>query len=264
MEERGPRAKAGASGRPRPLSPGTFYRRHMRRAVLTVGAIALMVLGVALFFFVVAAVFDVAKPGFTGMRWMSLLSSDGGGPVTEYVPELDAHPSVDRVVSADLVYALDMVLPPMYLVTPLETYAVAAEEIPFLVELNQLTLAEGKLPAPGSNQIVIPWAAAENRGLSVGDVLGVAGSLPYEGAPVLPSGLVVSGIFAPAADPDHELWMSFMSREFIEKTPGAWQTMPALLLAAEPGRKDELDAWLEDGIDGRGVTVRTFGKQQAS
>lgn len=264
MERRGPRSKAGAAGRPRPLSPATFYRRHIRRAVLTVGAIALMVLGVALFFFVVAAVFNVAKPGFTGMRWMSLVVSDGGGPVAEYVPGLEADPSVARVIPADLVYAIDMVLPPMYLVTPLETYAVAAEDIPYLAELNRLILAEGALPEPGSNQIVIPWAAAKNRGLSVGDVLGVSGKLPYEDAPVLPSGLVVSGIFEPADDPDGEVWMSFMSREFIESDPGQWKAMPALLVAAAPGRKDELDARLTGEIDGGGATVRTYGKQQAS
>jgi ABC-type lipoprotein release transport system permease subunit len=264
MEGSGPRMKSGAFSRPSPLSSATFYRRHVRRAVLTVGAIALMVLGIALFFFVVAAVFGVAKPGFAGMRWMSMLTSDGGEPVPEYVPELESNPAVERVVPADLVYALDMLMPPMYLVSPLETYAVAAGEIPYLVELNRLTLAEGELPAAGSNQIVIPWAAARNRGLSVGDELGVAGSLPYADAPILPSGLVVSGIFAPAEDQAEEVWMSFMSREFIESDPGGWKAMPALLVAAEPGRKDELDAWLEDGIDGGGVTVRTFGRQQAS
>jgi ABC-type lipoprotein release transport system permease subunit len=263
MEGNGPRRNKNESSRPRPLAPDTFYRRHGRRAALTIGAIALMVLGVALFFFVVAAVFDVTKPGFTGLRWMSLVSSDGTDSVAELAPELETHPAVERVIPVDLVHALGLILPPMNSNNPMETYAVAAGDIPYLADLNHLTLAEGRLPEMGSNEIVIPWAAAKNRGLAVGDVLGEAGSLPYENAPVLPSGLVVTGIFAPAADPADEMWMSFMSREFLAESRGGWNAVPALLVTAKPGEKDALDAWLESGIGGEGVTIRTYGKQQA-
>jgi len=263
MEGEARRAKAGAASRPRPLDAATFYQRHRRRAALTVGATALMVLGVALLVFIMMAVFDVTKPGGANLKSMSLVASNGAGLDPGLVERIRSYPATEKVIPAYSLYPLDIVIPPVSTNYPVETYAVTAGDMAYLVDLYQLKLAEGRLPPAGSNGIVLPWALAKNRNLAVGDVLGDGNHPVYTGAPVLPAKLAVSGIFAPASDPNEETWLSFMSLEFIEPSRNDWKTGLSLIVTSRPGQKAALDAWLESEIGGEGISVRTYGKYQA-
>jgi hypothetical protein len=131
------------------------------------------------------------------------------------------------------------------------------------VELYSLKLAEGHLPRRGSNEIVIPWTAAKNRNIHVGDVIGDRDYPIYPDAPALPSELVVSGIFARAEDQDQDVWLSFMSREYVDDYRHDWKTDLSLLIVPKAGQKETLDAWLESQIAGESRTVLTYGNQQA-
>ena len=82
------------------------------------------------------------------------------------------HPAVERLIPATMISPLDLVVPFIRDNSPLETYAVTAEDMAYLVDLYGLELAEGHLPHPNSNEVVIPWTAAKNRSLHVGDVIG--------------------------------------------------------------------------------------------
>jgi len=137
------------------------------------------------------------------------------------------------------------------------------EDMTYLVELYDLELAEGRLPRPNTNDLVIPWAAARNRNLQVGDVIGDRDHPIYPDAPMLPSELVVSGIFAPAEDPAQDTWWRFMSQEFVNAYQGRWNTALSLIIVPKAGQKAVLDAWLESQIAGDGRSVFTYGGQQA-
>jgi ABC-type lipoprotein release transport system permease subunit len=177
--------------------------------------------------------------------------------------EIRAHPAVERTIPMHLLAPVEMSVPLLLYGYPVETFAVTAEDMAYLVDLYGLQLAEGRLPRPNTNEIVIPWAAAQNRDIQVGNVIGDQANPIYPGAPTLPSELVVSGIFGPAANPADETWFSFISQEFVDSYRSDWRMELSLIIVPKTGQKEALDAWLEDEIAGERRTVRTFGKQQA-
>jgi hypothetical protein len=133
----------------------------------------------------------------------------------------------------------------------------------YLVDLYHLKLAEGRLPRPNSNEVVLSWAQARNRGLQVGDVIGNRDHPIYQDAPTLPSDLVVSGIFAQAEKPAQDTWLSFMPLEFIDAYRSDWKTDLSLFVVPKAGQKGALDAWLENEIASNQREVSTYGKTQA-
>jgi ABC-type lipoprotein release transport system permease subunit len=133
----------------------------------------------------------------------------------------------------------------------------------YLAKLYGLELADGHLPRPNTNDIVIPWTVAQNRGVQVGDVIGDPARPIHPNAPTLPSELVVSGIFNPAETYADETWFSLTSLEFVEKYPDLWKTDLSLIVVPKAGQKAALDAWLESTIAGERRLVFTHDNQLA-
>jgi len=158
---------------------------------------------------------------------------------------------------------LGIFVPPIAPTYPLEAYGVTAEDMAYLMELYGLPLNEGRLPRPNSNEIVIPWTVAQNRGIQVGDVIGNRDHPVHLDAPTLPSELVVSGVFAQAEDFTDDNWLSFMSLEFAENHPDSWKVNLSLVIVPKTGQKAVLDGWLESEIAGERRLVFTYGNQQA-
>jgi ABC-type lipoprotein release transport system permease subunit len=254
----------GRSGRlPRPLAPTTFYRRHKRRAAVLIVAMALMIVGTALLVFMAGAVMNAMQPPVNGLSRMSLVSPKGSPLEETVMAQVREHPATERVVPVHIISPLDIAMPLMLYGFPVEAYAVTAEDMAFLVELYGLQLEEGHLPRPNTNEIVIPWAAAKNRDIQVGDVLGDLVHPIYSDAPTLPSELVVSGIFAPAENPAEDTWFSFISQEYVDDHRSQWGTDLSLIVVPEAGQKTALDAWLENEMAGERRTVLTYDNQQA-
>jgi hypothetical protein len=252
-----------AKSLPRPLASTTFYQRHSRRAVLLIGTIALMIVGTALLVFILEASTDAMRPPVNGLKQTSLVSPRRQPLETTVMAQIRAHPAVERTIPIHMLAPVEISVPLLLYGFPVETYAVTAEDMAYLVDLYGLELAEGDLPRPNTNEIIIPWAAAQNRDIQVGDVIGDYAHPIYPDAPTLPSELVVSGIFGPAEDPTEDTWFSFMSQEFIDSYRSDWKTDLSLVIVPKGGQKAALDAWLENEIAGERRTVRTYGEQQA-
>ncbi len=252
-----------AESLPRPLASITFYRRHKRRAAVLIGAMALMIVGTALIVFVIGTVWDGALPVLANLSQTSRVSPKGLPLEATEVAQIRAHPAVERAIPATIISPLGLVLPLIRDHSPIETYAVTPEDMTYLVELYRLELEEGHLPRPNSNQIVIPWTAAKNRNLQVGDVIGDPDHPIYPDAPPLPAELVVSGIFARADDPAEDVWLSFMSQAFIDSQGSDWKIDLSLILVPKVGQKETLDAWLESQIAGENRDVTTYSQQKA-
>jgi putative ABC transport system permease protein/lipoprotein-releasing system permease protein len=255
--------KGRVTSRPRPLAAATFYLRHKRRAVLLTGATALMILAVALLFFGLSMFFGMLDPHLANLRHMSLVSPNGVELDPTIIAQIRAHPLVERVIPAYTVVPFGLVLPPINPDYPVVAYSVRAEDMAYLVDLFRLKLAEGRLPRPNSNEIVLSWAQAKNRSLRVGNLIGNRDHPIYQGAPTLPSDLVVSGIFAPAENPAQHTWLSFMSLEFVDSYPSSWKTDLSLLVVPRTGQKTALDAWLENEIASDQREISTYGKNRA-
>jgi ABC-type lipoprotein release transport system permease subunit len=254
----------GSGSPPRPLAPAVFYRRHKSQALALIGATALMIMGTALFVFIAEIFDDARQPMLNHLRQMSLVSPGGGGPMDEAVArDLRALPAAERIAPAYVFSALGIDIPPVTSNYPGETYAVSAEDLAYLVDLFGLELAEGRLPRPGTNELVIPWAFARNRGLRLGDVVGDAGNPLYPDAPALPSALTVCGIFRPAESYAEENWLSFISLEFVEARREEWTAPLSLIVVPRAGQKASLDASLERELGGGTLRVLTYGKETA-
>lgn len=248
---------------PRPLASTTFYQRHTRQAAVLIGATALMILGTSMFIFALEAFDDARQPLLTHLRRVSLVSPGALTLETAVIAQIRAHPAVERAIPVIVFSPLGIFVPPTAPNYPVEAYGITAEELTYLVDLYGLELAEGHLPRPNTNDIVIPWTVAQNRGIRVGDVIGDRAHPVHPDAPTLPSELVVSGIFAPAENFADDVWLSFTSLEFVEKYPDTWKADLSLIVVPRAGQKAALDAWLESQIAGERRLVFTYGNQQA-
>ncbi len=262
-ERSGQGVKAHVTSLPRPLAAATFYQRHKRRAVLLTGATALMILGVALLFFGLAMFFGMLNPQLANLSYMSLVSPNSVELDPAVIAQIRTHPTVERVIPVYTVLPLGLVLPPINPDYPVVVYSAGAEDMAYLVDLYHLKLAEGRLPRPNSNEIVLSWAQAKNRSLQVGDVIGNRDHPIYQDAPTLPSDIVVSGIFAQAENPAQDTWLSFMSLEFVDSYQSDWKTDLSLFVVPKAGQKAALDTWLENEIASRQREVSTYGTETA-
>ncbi len=248
---------------PRPLASMTFYQRHKGQAAVLIGAMALMIVGTAIFIFGLETFDDARRPLLNHLRWVSLVSPNALPLETTMIAQIRAHPAVERAIPVTVFSPFGILMPPIAPNYPLEAYGVTAEDMAYLARLYGLELADGHLPRPNTNDIVIPWTVAQNRGIQVGDVIGNRAHPIHPDAPTLPSELVVSGILAPAKDPTDDVWLSFMSFEFAEKYPDSWKTDLSLIVVPKAGQKAALDVWLESQMDGDRYLVFTYSNQQA-
>jgi ABC-type lipoprotein release transport system permease subunit len=262
-KQAGRAARVRAERLPRPLAVTTFYQRHARRAATLIGAMALMIVGTALLVIAIGTVWDAVLPVLATLNRTSRVSPKSLPLEAAEIAQIRAHPAVERAIPVAIISPFGLTMPLIRDNSPLETYGVTAEDMTYLVELYGLELAEGRLPRPNTNEIVIPWTAAKNRNLQVGDVIGDRDHPIYPDAPALPSELVVSGIFVRAENLADDTWLSFMSLEFINSYRSDWKTDLSLVIVPKAGQKATLDAWLESQIAGERRTVLTYVKQQA-
>ena len=261
-------ASASSHGRskssPRPLAPATFYRRHRRRAVLLTSGMGLMILAVVLFIFALALSADAREPFLGYLSRVSIVRS----PVydqsldPDVVARVEAHPAVERVIPmAERVSMLRVTIPPLT-GADASPFGVYAEDMAYLVKMYGLELKSGRLPRPGTNEMVIPESLAQNRDLEVGDVIGDPERPAYPGAPSLATQFVISGIFARPAAPEDGTGLGFFSLEFLEsQEAGDVPDLPPLILVPKAGQKDALDDWLENELAGADASVLTHRQQ---
>jgi len=259
MEAQGHRRAVERSST-RPLSSRTFYLRHRRRGIMLVVGMALMILGVAFPVFLTSVVIDGLEPSFEYLRYVSRVSP-GTGPAVDpgVTAQIRSHPAVARVVPAVRLW-LSVLVPPGS-GDAVNIYGVAEDELPALMDLFGMHLAEGRLPSPRSNEIVISEAVARNRGLRVGDTIGRPVQESDEADPLIsddiPTEMVVVGLLSP-----DDLWLGLASFEYLESHELTSSRPVHLLVLPAEGRKDELDAWLEESVASAQTDVDTYGTQR--
>jgi ABC-type lipoprotein release transport system permease subunit len=247
----------------RPLASWTFYRRHKQRAVLSTGAMALMIIAVVMFIFLLTATRHAQTAYLGNLSRMSLVFSASSSRLDPgVISQVRTHPTVERAIPFVQYTMLSILIPPgeSSYISPFGVYA---EDMAYLVELYGLELAQGSLPRPHTNEIVIPQAVAQNRDLQVGDVIGDPERPAYPGASsiVLPTPFVISGIFAQPSTGE-ENWLSFVSLEFMASHKALdipEDVIYPLIVVPKDGQKAALDDWLENELAGDAVQVRTYG-----
>jgi len=231
---------------------------------MLVGSMALMIVAVALFIFALAVGADAQEPFLGYLGRISIVRSRG---IIEdldpgVVARIEALPVVERVIPvAPRSHMLGVYIPPF---TTMEAspFGVYEEDMAYLLELYGLELDQGRLPRQGNNEMVIPYALAQNRDLQVGDIIGAPDQPAYPGAPSLPVEFVVSGVFGPARTSADGAGLGFISLEFLEKNqPFPLPDALPRIVVPKPGRKKALDDWLENELNGADASVLTHRQE---
>jgi ABC-type lipoprotein release transport system permease subunit len=238
-----------------PLSSWTFYLRHRRRGIMLAASMVLMILGIAFPVFILSASANAMEPDFAHLRYVSQVSAARGGALDpNAATQIRAHPAVARIIPAVLTQ-LRVTVPPGG-EAEVDIYGVAEDDLRALMALFELDLVEGRLPRPRSNEVVIPRAAALNRGLRVGDKIGQPiqeAQINLMGEDDIPMEMEIVGLLN-----RDDLWIGLSSRAYLESheltaaRPSLWLIVPL------DGRKAELDAWLEGSIASSQVRVSTY------
>ena len=249
---------------PKPLAPATFYKRHRRQVVLLVSGMGLMITAVVLIVFALAVGADAQEPLLGYLSRISIVRSPGivQGLDPGVVARVKTHPAVERVIPvAPRNHLFGIHIPP-FTSAEASPFGVYAEDMAYLVELYDLDLKEGRLPRPGTNEMVIPETLAQNRDLEVGDVIGDPFNPAYPGASSLPVEFVISGIFARPAVPENGNGLGFISLEFLEDHgPFPIPEIPPLIVVPRAGQKESLDDWLENELTGAEASVLTYHQE---
>lgn len=253
----------------KPLSSLTFYLRHRRQGMALIVGTALAILVITLPVFITSAITDVMKPNIEYLRYVSEVWSNEGRTVDAgVVGQIRSHPTVGYVVP---VISLELQVPvPLGSAARTHVYGVPEHDLPALVDSFGMQVAQGRLPRARSNEIVLSESVAQNHGLRVGDTidlpfyaLGEVDQMIIYGTPVE---MVVSGILRPRtfrSRPGQTLspsdpWLGFASYEYLESHESTASYLVHLFVVPTEGRKDELDAWLEQSVISAQTDVATY------
>ncbi len=248
-----------------PLSSRKFYLRHRRRSLALLISTGLMILGVSFPAFTVTMMMDATWPLL--ISYASYASIISPAPTYQAVDpavlaRIKSHPGVARVIP---VRALSLMTDAVPYKNPLPIYAVRAEDLQTLLDLYGLHVGEGELIKPRSSQIVLTRALAQNRGLSVGDMVGQ----PVNKLDGMPTTLTVVGLLDSDAPglvvregyhiPLAQRWAGFASYEFVDDHEQYHAAPLHALVVPVEGHNWEVETWLEESIASPQVTVETFG-----
>jgi ABC-type antimicrobial peptide transport system permease subunit len=241
-----------------PLSSWTFYLRHRRRGVMLAVTIGLTILGIAFPAFVLGPMMDAWGQLFEHLREVTVVTPLTGPNLDPAISaQIRGHEDVARVIPA-IQMQIRVEVPPMaHPSIPL--YGVSENDLQTLIDLYGVHVAEGNLPQPSTNEIVISKALAQNRNWHLGDRIGRAhgGSNDDE----FPTEMVVVGILS-SPPGQEDLWTGFMSFEYMSSHEFYTSHPIRVLVIPREGRKSEMDIWLEESVASDQTDVRTFNRMQ--
>jgi len=253
----------------KPLSSWIFYLRHRRRGIVLVVSAALVIVGVALPVFLLSAVTDAMKPDFEYLRYVSKVTPSSKRTVDSGVMgQIRSHPTVEHVIPV-MSLGLQVDVPPSG-VRRANIYGVLEGDLLALVDLFEMDVGEGRLPRPRSNEIVLSEPVALNRGLHVGDRIGVPvyerGKFELLDFDDIPTEMVVVGILQPRAELSRSgqtlssgaMWLGLATYEYVESHELTSSRLVHLLVVPADGRKNGLDAWLEESVASSQTDVVTY------
>jgi ABC-type lipoprotein release transport system permease subunit len=271
MEE-GSKRRGAKRSSGKPLSSWTFYLRHRRRGIMLVVSAALVIVGVALPVFLFSAVADAMMPDFEYLRHVSKITPSSGRVVDAGVMgQIRSHPAVARVIPV-MSLGLQVDVPPSGVMRT-SIYGAAEADLPILVDLFGMQVEQGRLPHPRSNEIALSEPVALNRGLHVGDRIGVPvyerGEYELLDVDDVPTEMVVVGILQPRAELSRSgqtlssgaMWLGLASYEYLESHELTSSRLVHLLVVPAHGRKNGLDAWLEGSVASAQTAVVTYNSE---
>jgi hypothetical protein len=152
-----------------------------------------------------------------------------------------------------------MELPLRVLIPPLgwsaNFYGVSQVDMQLLVERLGMQVADGRLPQPRTNEVVLSEALVKNRGWRMGDRIGGPADEADRG---IPTELIIVGILAPAGEGQKDPWLGLASYEYLSSHERYASYPVHLLTVPVEGQKAAMDAWLREEVHSDLVEVYTY------
>jgi hypothetical protein len=148
-------------------------------------------------------------------------------------------------------------------------YGVSESDLPYLLDLFNMHVQEGRLPRVNSNEIVVAESVALNHGLHVGDTIKLPYFIIHQVEQFISYNeqveMVVVGILERQTErstarqaSSNDMWLSFASYEFMANHESTSSQPVHLLVVPTEGHKVELDAWLEQNVSSTRINVSTY------
>ncbi len=229
-----------------PLSPLTYYRRHIRNTVLLIALISLSTIGLYLMVGVLDSI--PLRANTNDLTQVSRVSPVGGGVLQSgVISQIQVNPDVERVIPDN---GLHIAYPVLIGVETLYLSGVSPDDADYLMKYANLRIKEGRMFAPRTNEIVLTDAVARALDLQVGDEIDRSISEEFYYRVVTP--LTVVGILEgdPTADVEDGLTprFGFISGDYLDSHELYAPRQHGLIVVPKAGRLTALNEFLETAV----------------
>ncbi len=223
-----------------PLSPFTYYRRHKRSALLLIGMVALVTMGVHA---MISVTDSFLEYGLYSIHYLSNLTrvsaTDGLDAAT--TAQIRAHPDVAHAIPENGV-EIGVPMPGIPLIFPV--LGVTENNLPVVMEACNLRLKQGRLIEPRAAEIVLSAEIAQPLGLHLGDSVSRQTNENYYAGFV--TELTVVGILESVpSDTAPPARAAFVSHEYLDSHELYGPRPSSLLVIPREGHKAAVDSFLE-------------------
>jgi hypothetical protein len=239
-----------------PLSPWTYHHRHKRSALLMGALVALATLGI----YVMVGVLD-SIPMRARVSYLTRLSRvyPAGGSSLEpgVASQIQAHPEIERLLWDN---GLSIAPPTLIGLDNLRLMGLSQDDIPYIMDHCGVSLKEGRLLEPRTNEIILSEEIVRALGLQIGDRIDRSISERYYGA--LPDPLVLVGILGrdAASGSPPAIRVGFASYEYLDGHELYAPRTSSLLVVAREGCQATVEEFLQTTILSARTEVETYGE----
>jgi ABC-type lipoprotein release transport system permease subunit len=237
-----------------PLSPLTYYRRHLGSAALLVALVTLTTIGL----YVMVGVLDsIPMRGHTSyLTKVSLVFPTAGDSVDPAVASrIQTHEGVARTLPDN---GLFLSPPALIGLDSLRLMGVRQDDLPLLMTRSDVRLKEGRVLQPRTNEIMLSEEVVRALELELGDTIDRSVNERFYGAVSAPLALVGVLEGDPAAGRGPSVRVGFASYEYLESHEAFAPRPSGLLVVSPPDRKEMVDEFLEAEVKSTNTEVITF------
>jgi hypothetical protein len=237
-----------------PLSPVTYHLRHKRTTLLLMALVCLATIGLYLMVSVLDSI--PMRAQFSYLTKVSRAYPAAGSSLDPGVlAQIETHPDVAHVILNNGVW----ISPPTLIGTDsLRLTGVSQEDAQYLMIHCGVRLKEGRMFKPRTSEIVLSEEVVRALGLGIGDEIERSVNDMYYAR--VPAPLVLVGILEgdPTVNPGPSVRVGFASYEYLEAHELFAPRPVSLLVAAQEGRKDVVDEFLETTVASARTETETY------
>ncbi|HEY47196.1 MAG TPA: ABC transporter permease [Anaerolineae bacterium] len=239
-----------------PLSTWTYFRRHIRHAVLLLGLSVVITIAQ---YSMVALVWGVfVEPGRLACMKYSKFSmvtpwDDQNELEPEVIARIRAHPDLVEVLPTTII-RFQLPGAASGIRFDFDLVGLMDEDVRLIFEWFDTSIRVGRLPRPGSNELLLSADVANMLGVTEGDTHEVLSSEYYTNTdgPLTPTPFIVVGIL------ESEVELGIVSLEYLNDHE-LYRTFPTrFIVVPHEGRYAVVDDFLRNEIQSPRTSVMTF------